>query len=332
MNINKWGFKFDRAYEIYGNASVQEAEVVVITDVPTHDLNRDANALLINQIWNNHLIIVEQTPYGQAIKARENPLTERLSVKAVIKGCDMPQLVEQVNALNEKEERLARLESSVEEDLNNGKFSSFLNPGHAFMLLMACACKKQEGYQILDILANGNLALFVQRVDTSIKTINYEFKQKVSQLHRRTFSTRLKLAQQAIDEGLQSCKKVMVYLNANFVIRNPQLQGKEYDIGLLQKHLEAKKFVIINIKNCPLRLPEDMPVLWEAKQAIPSWMKDWEKEFEQEEDEEKVAELSSTNTKEDELESKQYQTNSNAFYQMGELKKSPSFDSLSDML
>lgn len=334
MNINRGSFNFKCSYEIYGNASIHEAEVVVVTDVPTHDLNRDANALLINQIWNNHLIIVEQTPYRKVIHASENPLTQRLSVKATIKGCDMPTLAEQVNALNEKENRLALLESTVKEDLVNGRFRLFLDPEHAFMPLMACACKKKEGRKVLKTLTNGNgnQSLFVEQVNALIKTINYEFKQKVSNLYRTSFSARLQLAKQAIAEGLISSQKVMVYLNANFVIRNPQLRGKDYDIEPLQTYLETKKFVIINIRNCPLRLPEDMPALWEAKQeqTRPAWMEEWEKEFSQEEED--LVELSTKN-EEDGLEwSSQYETNSNPLYQNGKLKRSCSYDSLSDIL
>lgn len=280
---------FSSLYDIYGNTSISEAEIVIVTDIPVDPKNKESNAALINQIWHKHQIIVQDAPFGMQVKANENSLTFGLGVEAVIQGCELPKLHERLKQFELEEQEIQAHVSNVKFHLEKTKSLSIHDTLEAFLPLSRLVSDNlcEEIRKFSKIAASLSYQYFMQRVYSLLHAIQADFKEKVKNYHQLTFQTRQELLTVAIEDGLNIHQKVIVCLNASHIIRNPSMPGKEYDVDFLRDYLETKKFVIINIKNSSLSLPLNMPQLWRQQcEIVPPWIEEMKKQMDEKQKEE----------------------------------------------
>lgn len=261
------GTDYSLYYDIDGNSSIHDAEIVVIPDIPpivTH-ISHDNKVSLINEIYRGHLVLVENTAFGLKIKTNENPLTKGVNRNIVVQGWDLPGLSYEIekNEINIK--NLTGFIKTYLKDFNCKLILSDEN-FEIFLKYFTTEEIKNNINGLIDDLKNDPIPVLAQRIDALIHAAKWELKQKMMRLHKEKFPVRIKNLVCAIELGLRRFEKIIVCANGSFVIRNPLLQGKEYDIEELTNFLKTKKYVIINPKISPLRLPCNQTSLWRSEE------------------------------------------------------------------
>ncbi len=276
MQINKYNDHFIQKYNISGNACLEEAEVVVVADIPVHPLCDQWNILLIHNIWSNHLILVENEPKGVSVPIQQLNLKIK---QCEVQGCDLPD----VSELLKKEKRMLELVQHINSSLKENKTQEWRKTIlNSLKELMSLRFEEEfPGEQIKfdelkvryeNFLKNwpsfSDLE-FAGQVYSITQSIQLEFKLNIKIFYKNYFLKRQKSFEQSIEEGLKSHKKVLIILNINHVVCNPKLSKEEYDIKAFNDYLKNKKYVIVNTKNSYLNV-RNVPFLWEgAKNHFP---------------------------------------------------------------
>jgi hypothetical protein len=261
---------FSTQFDIYGNTSLEEAEVVCIADVPTDEKVRKDNADLINLIWKEHLVLIENIPFGTTQSVNFDELSRRIMVVSKVSGWDLPDLKLKAGNLQIRYELFCMNAKQIIEMLEAKNRSFFFNPASSFnnfylLYLRSFYSSKQ---QLLDLYSSGTFDNFRARLLSSITQAKCQQQDEMRQLHEQTFQSRLTTLQQAISDSVIEKGKVIVCLSGNFVIRNPRLKGENYNITPLQEFLGKRKYVVINSKSSPLKIV-DQPHLWGQAPLIP---------------------------------------------------------------
>ncbi len=274
MQINKYDV-VSPFFNIYGNCSLNKAEVVIVADVPYHPLCQPQTVSLINEIWQQHLILIENEEKGKSIPRDKYELKF-----GDVQGCDLQHLSGNIPEWIKQEKKIRRLISKIEFDI--AKYSTNFNKEHVLKNLknlMELACKisipvaelgfdklKERYDKFLHIPMN-SYREFLEQVYSIAHSVAGEFHFGIRKFHKTTFSTRHKLFKESIENGLKSHKKVIALLNISHVVSNPRLIKEGYDKPELEEYLKTKKFVILNFKNHFLNVP-DTPSLWQDSSSV----------------------------------------------------------------
>lgn len=253
-------------YNTYGNATIEEADVIIITN--THDRPKDHqnNVAVVQRIRKNHLILAEGTAAGKEIPASENITTKGLAGK--VTGMDSPTTLKEIEQLNQRLGRINALFKQLQADLNSGKWGSYFSTEGAFESVLQYAPKavKQKKDEIRTLLANQNMPAFLHQFNLTMDAINNKHKRKVVKMRTRTFPERQDYFENSIEQGIKTAGKAIVFMGTSHVIRNSRLTEKEYDVTKFQNYLKTKKFVVLNPKDSPVPSPwNNMPELWSTK-------------------------------------------------------------------
>ena len=254
--INSRSMKISDYYEMSGNASLKEADVICIAENPLDPCDHACRAEVIKLVGSQSLIIGENIPFGDERCLMGAKITAPEFKELTVRGWDLPIIEEHVGALEKERQTLIGLATRIQNKIDSQKWSSFFHFDSPFYQLLKLVSDQIEGdgKEILELL-NRDLHTFVLRVNQFVKSAFFENRKKLERFYKATFQARLRSLHKAVVEGLTTKRQVIALVNGNFLIPNPRLIGPSYDIHPFSEFLNGKKFVILNPKSSPLRLP-----------------------------------------------------------------------------
>lgn len=240
-------------YDFEGNSFVSDAQVVLIADVPGDTTIQEDNARSINLIWNRHLILVEHHDAGDIEPVSYESHLRSVKVVAAVTGWDLPGLRATLNTLTTEADTLGRLIASINIFLEQGRWGRFCADAGEFTQLLSKASPnlRKATLEYLGLLNKGLLEEFREAIQTLIKAVKAEHRQKLNQLYEDSFQARKESLQKSIDEALKVHERVIVCLSGNFLFLNPRLDAEKYRIDDLMAYLSEKKYAVMRHKSAP---------------------------------------------------------------------------------
>jgi hypothetical protein len=250
-------------YNICGNASLEQAEVVVLTDIYNDEENAHNNVEFVNQIWQGHLVLVEDIPFGQQIQPQQHRFSKGISKKITINGWDHPEFKAHAEKLDAREESIVVLARRIQADLQEKCWGLFNSECEAFASLLEFGSEntQQKKKEIRQLLQNGAQDAFVLSVNEAIADVRRDHQKLVYELYASLWQSRLDYLIDAINYGIKLYKKVIVLVSGSFVIPNPNLKAREFDLTKITSYLGQQKFAILNAKHSFLSIV-NQPELW----------------------------------------------------------------------
>lgn len=250
-------------YDIQGNASLGQAEVVFVADAPNQTQVIETNIATINRIWKGHRILFEHVPSGVKQVAGVMVNNRRIKLVTQVSGWDIAGLEEYATNLEMRQEAYAKHAQLIVDKLELKEWQFFTEPGGVFDAIFQehfSPLKLSKKY-LLQPLLTEKQRVFCDRMRQLIKDVNSLYLGNIREFHAQTFQARLASLQEAILSELDQQRKVIISLSGNYVIRNPCLEGECYDLNRLQKFLAKRKYVIMNPKCSRLKI-DNQPRLW----------------------------------------------------------------------
>lgn len=253
-------------FNIQGNMPLQEADVICVADVPSDPGIQAKNIMLIDRIWKDHLVLIEHVPAGKELVVADEPSLDFEIVKKVT-GWDLPDADKHVQETVTQEKVIGRFVSTMNEYVLLGKWREVVAASNEWKQFLALIPDRLNGAkeELVGLLAEPQ-STFKERIFTIHASVKADWQSVLSKRFKETFQARLSSLEQTIDATLESNNKLIVCLPINFIVNNPQLVGKPFEIAGFRAFLQNKKHAVIVAKNSPLTI-EDQPSLWDAVQA-----------------------------------------------------------------
>ncbi len=265
---------FSGKFIISGNTPLREAEIVVVANIPSNADCEDWNVLLINQIWCNHLILIESEAKGVAVPKERYKLTNNLGVPEFeVQGCDLLE----VSQFLKLEDQISKLIETIESYLSEDKVQKFKENAQESKenvrsslqnLVSLLESQQNSGIHIQESIKK--IKAKYQTLVNHLSSISYEqFSEEVNSLisffhnaYKSVFERREESFMQAAEVNLKFSKKVLMVLNINHVACDHKSSEKEKERKVFTDYLKTKKFVIIHLKEDNRFNLQNNPNLW----------------------------------------------------------------------
>lgn len=270
-------------YNISGNASIHDADVIcfasITSDSDDMDTNKTYNVNLINTIWKDHQVLVDKFSLETQEVAFLHPMTIGITVTEFVKGWDADDYIPRHEELDSKKDGIETAFERIKTEMTAGKFIEFLSPGSALDSFLKCLPRTQREYleAARVILINKNnecldadsknqhrllmefhaeIRLFINKLQEVKTKCIASFQKEAADLNNELFPSRQLSLIEAIKINLTTSGKVMVLASSNFFIS---------PIGCREENrvlhfLKMNKFVVLTPKKQAF-LPTN-PILW----------------------------------------------------------------------
>lgn len=260
MNIIGTQLPFED-FTIQGNAHLDEARIIFVAH---HDLSSfRKNTAFVDRIYQNHLVLVENIPLGKECIVEEGMGLD-FEVVRKVSGWDLPGSDDRLKAWQSKESCLNDILREVEQNLIEENWRELIKKSQLWLQFLEAVPTnmKKEKVQLLLLLDKGMKSTFRDQFISLQIVVFQEFYERLKGLYKATFQARIASLQHAI-RRVPWNEKVIVSLSMNFLARNPELRGEEYENSGVWQLIKHLPHVVITPKNSHLEI-DDQPELWNS--------------------------------------------------------------------
>lgn len=258
-------------YNINGNETVENAEVIIITDVHDHLEIRQKNIKLIQQIWRDHTLLVETIPEGQEIALDSHETTRGLRISKKAKGWDAPFTQFFVDGINKRNTEFHSIVKNFQKQIQDPRnWGKMLKPKGLLDAFFNFAPEKDQKSKesFHKLFRADRINILLNLINPLIIKINEHHQERVRQFKLKTFQFRQDFLIDALAKATLrgTGGKAIAILGAAHAFRIPAMPEPEYSTDSISCFLKTRKYVIISPKMAAI--DHNKPKLW-AKSSLP---------------------------------------------------------------
>jgi hypothetical protein len=230
---------------VYGNASLQKAEIICIADNP-HDVNHATKQLqVIKKVGLDSLLLKERIPRGETLGALFDEDQEE-EKELIFTGWEHHFFTTKIASLLKREKEILTLKKQIKDDMNKNRWGLFYSSGGPFFNLLEelSSDPKAQWREIITLMENGNMFCFLNSVEYVVSTALALNRRKIRKLFKVTFGGRVTLLESAIEKGLESHRKVILLVNGHFLLQSPFSKEQQTEVKKFESFLMKRKFVV----------------------------------------------------------------------------------------
>lgn len=230
-------------YSLYGNTSLDEAEIIFV-DHQNEDCSPvPKNMDLINKIAKEQLILMEFCPRNISVP----PPSAFISKKVQCKGWDDPKLLSEHTRLREYILRINEISRLLLDEINKSNWEAIEKLLEKYLKHCPKIATGKRS-QIYEALTNKNSDRFVKRLNWAVDQTKKFKNNRIQQLKHEYYLSKQVCLVKALQSELRIHKQIIVLGSKENFIKSGKL-----DPYLLHANLKSRKFAILIAMDRPLK-------------------------------------------------------------------------------